>query len=108
MTQIVIDPCDAGQDRLVPADMALAKDIADTLDHHYPGHAWAVYACHAKGIAWIKNIAFSEKMGFLFKVGEVDDWRKAVVMAGGEFLERWGQRRGAFDESTWMGASDGL
>lgn len=82
-------------------DMALAKDYADALNTAYPGHLWAINVQGAQGIATIHNLMLSGKYGFLLHLNKrysASEARKAVVMAGGEILERFKVSRGRMDE----------
>lgn len=88
-------------DGVPPADLQLAKAIAETLAQHYPGWPWAITADHEQGIATIKNHMLHERWGFLFKIGANDTptaLYRAVVRAGGELLERFGIPRGPMTE----------
>lgn len=82
-------------------DMALAKDYADALNTAYPGHLWAINVQGAQGIATIHNLMLSGKYGYLLHLNKrysASEARKAVVMAGGEILERFKVSRGRMDE----------
>ena len=82
-------------------DMALAKDYADALNTAYPGHLWAISVQGAQGIATIHNLMLSGKYGYLLHLNKrysASEARKAVVMAGGEILERFKVSRGRMDE----------
>lgn len=82
-------------------DMALAKDYADALNTAYPGHLWAINVQGAQGIATIHNLMLSGKYGYMLHLNKrysASEARKAVVMAGGEILERFKVSRGRMDE----------
>ena len=44
-------------------DLIMAKDMADTLNTHYPGHLWAVNVDGKQGMADIRNLALSGDWG---------------------------------------------
>lgn len=79
------------------ANMKLAEAIAEGLHHFYPGHLWAVTV--QSGVADIRNIAVSGDMAYTLHLatikGSAQDFKKAVMRAGGEYLERYGLTRGA-------------
>ena len=80
------------------ADMALAKQIADTLTKHYPGHLWAVGIDHEQGVATIENVLLPGKWGFYVHLINIDPGMKRVIMAGGELLERFNVHRGRMNQ----------
>ena len=72
-------------------DILLAKEIAETLHEHYPGHLWAVF---------IKNYYLSDQKCMVLhydKLGDATTRKKRVIMSGGEFLERYNVKRGAYE-----------
>lgn len=80
-----------------PRQEPLARDIARTLEAHYPGHPWHVTVAH--GMAVVRNYGLSHDSGFglhIDKLGSADAVKRGAVIAGGEFLERHNVRRGAF------------
>jgi len=82
------------------ANQKIAKDIAETLNVHYPNHAWAVNADVKQGIVVIYNNRLSGEMGFLLHMADLinDHAMKLVIKSGGEFLERYNIARGEFKE----------
>ena len=80
------------------ADQAIARQVAETLDKHYPGHAWAVQASVEQGIVTVRNLNLSGEMGFILHMDDMhhDPDMKLTVRAGGELLERYRVRRGEF------------
>lgn len=79
-------------------DMLLAKDMADTLNAHYPGHLWGVGVDGSKGVAHIRNFGLSAQHGYTLRLVDnfsASDYKQRVLMAGGEILERYNMRRGA-------------
>lgn len=91
---------------LAANDLVMAKQMAETLHSHYPGHAWAVTCDGATGIATVRNLALSGNWGFTLKLTttySASEFRRRIVMAGGELLERYRLTRGRFDEETYRG-----
>jgi hypothetical protein len=87
-------------------DMLLAKEIADALNSHYPGHLWAVNVDGPNGLANIRDLMLSGQMGYVLKLGNMfsaSDFRRDVIRAGGEILERFRMARGRFDEGQYGG-----
>jgi hypothetical protein len=81
-------------------DVLMAKQMAYDLDTAYPGHLWAVTCEGAKGIATVRNLRLSGNRGFILRLPEIysaSEFKKAVLKAGGEVLERYHQRRGAMN-----------
>ncbi len=88
----------------IPAnDLILAKDMADTLNRHYPGHLWAVNVDGKQGMADIRNLGLSGTWGYRLRLVanySASEFLKRVVSAGGEILERFRLRRGAADNAA--------
>lgn len=81
--------------------MHLAREIAETLHEHYPGHMWAVNI--RDGGATIKNFYISDSYCMFMNLNEFTDAgvrKKGVIRAGGEFLERAHMARKGFQEQT--------
>jgi hypothetical protein len=81
------------------ADLALAKRLAEVLDKHYPGHAWAVNVDSEQGIATIRNLRLSGRWGFYLKLADLGyegGIEREATRAGGEILERYRMSRGRF------------
>ncbi len=83
-------------------DIGMAKEIAETLHEHYPGHAWAVFI--RDGLVWIKNFAnpdpnILDKCMVMYynNLGDAGVRKRKVIMAGGEYLERFSMKRGAYE-----------
>ncbi len=87
-------------------DMVMAKEMADILNTAYPGHLWAVHVDGAgSGFADVRNLAFSGAWGFRVKLKDIysaSQFKKDILRAGGEVLERYRQRRGAFSDSDFQ------
>ncbi|MDH3981292.1 MAG: hypothetical protein OES84_00150 [Kiritimatiellaceae bacterium] len=79
-------------------DFQLAKECADKLHAHYPGHLWAVNVNSelTGGVVNIFNFAISSRYGYVLHLTtvEADPTRKCVIKAGGEILERAHMARG--------------
>lgn len=91
---------------LAANDLVMAKQMAETLHSHYPGHAWAVTCDGATGIATVRNLALSGNWGFTLKLTttySASEFRRRIVMAGGELLERYRLTRGRFNEDAYRG-----
>lgn len=90
------------QPQVAASDMVLARNMAETLHKHYPGHLWAV-TCE-NGVASVRNMYLSGQWGFLLKVGEqysASEFDRQVVRAGGELLERYKLSRSAFRDDQY-------
>jgi hypothetical protein len=86
-------------------DMVLAKEIASTLTNHYAGWAWAVNVDGRNGVANIQNLMLHGQMGYVLKLVNIysaSDFKRDVIKAGGEILERFGANRGRFDENKYL------
>lgn len=84
-------------------ELVLAKQMADTLHKHYPGHLWAVSVSEAQGMADIRNLMLSGNWGFRLKLADhytASDWDKQVRTAGGELLERYRIARARADNEA--------
>ena len=91
------------------SDMALAKEVGEALSAAYPNHPWMVsFQGHALIVrhAVISNaMTFAtgrEGFGSLLpkdKLGTPTELRHTVIMFGGELLEAFGLKRGAWDGS---------
>jgi len=83
-------------------EMTLAKEAADTLLKHYPGHAWMTTV--ENGMLYVRNASLSTRFGYALKVKDLDPASrdKAFVKAGGEILERYNLARSRLDADTWM------
>jgi len=79
----------------------LAKNAAEMLHKHYPGHLWAV-AVDGYFLD-VRNLYLDGRWGFRLAIPKFyssSDWDKQVVRAGGEILERYRQRRARADEAA--------
>jgi hypothetical protein len=76
-------------------DEILAKQAADMLNKHYPGHLWAVNVNSEGGVMLIKNFSISFLYGYTLHLDKLDVGLQKVMRAGGEILERAKMKRGA-------------
>lgn len=87
-------------------DIVMAKQMAEALHAAYPGHMWAV-ACDGQiGFADVRNLALSGNWGFRIKLDEIysgSQFKRQVLMAGGELLERYRMSRGKFNQDQYQG-----
>jgi len=73
-------------------DYVTAKNAADTLHKHYPGHLWAVAIDRAAHMLDVRNLALSGAWGFRISLDAVysgTQFERMVMRAGGELLERY-------------------
>jgi hypothetical protein len=78
-------------------DILMAKEMAEALHSHYPGHLWAVTCDGETGMADVRNLLLSGNWGFRLRLPatySASEFRRRVVMAGGELLERYRIKRG--------------
>ena len=75
--------------------ISMVKNIADVLEKHYPGHAWAVGPSNDYSMLAIWNEALSMQWGMWIRVNEIDPDYKNVMRWAGELLERAKLSRGA-------------
>jgi hypothetical protein len=94
-----------GNPNVVALDFLTAKQMAETLHSHYPGHLWAVTCEGLKGIATVRNLRLSGRWGFVIKLRDLkaDPGMKEVIRAGGELLERYRVSRGRFNPAEFDG-----
>ncbi len=88
-----------GNPNVETLDLLTARQMAETLHKHYPGHLWAVTCEGLKGIATVRNLRLSGHWGFIIKLRDLnaDPGMKEVIRAGGELLERYRVARGRFN-----------
>lgn len=87
-------------------DHIMAKNMADALDSHYPGHLWAVSADSKTGLCTIRDLLLSGQMGCVLKIPAIysaSAFQADVIRSGGEILERYRVSRGRFDENQYAG-----
>jgi len=88
----------------------LAKTTGELLEQHYSGHAWMVRVEMGKTGGLI-SISIPAIMGNLYyfniQLSTADSpeaFKKKILHAGGEILERFNLPRGAFSEVEWKEA----
>lgn len=88
------------------ATVVLVKNIADLLERHYPGWLWAVQPDERGGVINIFSLRLSGQWGWRIKTKNIqnDPTLKLALEAGGEILERFGQRRGPYNYARWANA----
>lgn len=72
-------------------EMATCAQVGELLHTAYPGHIWRVEV--RQGLVTVHNLMLSGRWGFVLKVTSLDSNGKAVIMAGGELLERYNLSR---------------
>jgi hypothetical protein len=88
----------------------IAKLSAQLLSKHYPNHLWMVGWAPGMTLV-IKHMMGDNRYGFTVdaaRAATISELEKAVVMGGGELLERLGYARGAWDGDTPVGTYDGV
>lgn len=88
--------------QLAATDLVLARNMAETLHRHYPGHLWAV-TCE-QGVATVRNLLLSGQWGFVLRVAEqysASEFERNVIRAGGEVLERYRLSRGRLRDEEY-------
>lgn len=82
-------------------DISKAKDIAEALNEHYPGHLWAVSVRGEQGVATIHNLLLSGEWGYtihLDKHPTSSDLKATAIRGAGEILERFNVTRGRINQ----------
>lgn len=77
----------------------MAKLAAQVLTNHYMNHAWAVGWAPGMTLV-IKYLGADARYGYTVDAGRaasISEFERAVVMGGGELLERLDMKRGAWD-----------
>jgi hypothetical protein len=78
----------------------IAKLAAGLLSNHYPSHVWMVGWAPGRTLV-IKNMAIEDgRYGYTVdaaKAATTSELEHAIVIGGGELLERCGAKRGAWD-----------
>ncbi len=90
-------------DDLEPHELVMMKNIAATLERHYPPPKgmplwWGVEINHS--VVNIFNLSLSGREGYILHVDKLSD--EKVVRAGGEILERYGVPRDPSQYNTEM------
>jgi hypothetical protein len=85
-------------------DILMAKEMAEALHQHYPGHLWAVTCDGTTGVFTIRDLMLSGQwgmVGLLRWIYSSSDFKRQVIMYGGELLERYRLRRGKLREDEY-------
>ena len=87
-------------------DLQKAQEVAQTLEKHYPNHPWlisfqgrALVVRHLAISDLVRNDLGRDGFGFVLKhltSYSASDLAKNAVMAGGQMLEAFGLKRGAW------------
>ena len=85
--------------KITATEQLQAKNIAEHLTKHYPGHLWAVQVY--QGIAIIRNVALSGQDAYVLHMDKIDNDGRDVIRAGGEILERFNLGRGHLIENQF-------
>lgn len=83
--------------KITATEQLQAKNIAEHLIKHYPGHLWSVQVY--QGVVIIKNLALSGDWGFVLHQNKMDNDGREVIRAAGELLERYNLSRGRLIEN---------
>lgn len=90
-------------------DLDKAREVGDTLNKHYPHHPWLV--AFQGRVLIVRHMAINEMVkktlgrdGFGFVLKHLDsssakDLSHSAMIAGGQLLEAFGLKRGAWDGS---------
>jgi len=87
---------DSGEDSQMEL---IAKLAAQKLSQHYPAHVWMVGWAPGMTLV-IKNMAMDSRYGYTVDAGRaasISELEHAVMMGGGELLERMSMTRGKWD-----------
>ena len=105
MSQLILEHGDADETH----DLAKAQEVLNTLCEHYPLHLWQVsfqgrvlVVRHGLISAAVRLYLSRDGFGFLIKHLDsysASDLAKKAVQAGGQLLEAFGYKRGAWDGS---------
>jgi hypothetical protein len=93
------------------ADRRWQDAVEHLLEAKYPGWSWHVVIRSDQGIVSVKCLEISRNYGVVIKLGNTDtpaEWRRAILHAGGELLERSNQRRGRRPEAGRITKVDGI
>jgi hypothetical protein len=82
--------------------VSLVKNVADTLEMYYPGHAWAVGPSNDYSMLAIWNEALSMKYGMWIRINEIDPEYRNIMRWAGELLERANVTRGKMNPDELM------
>ncbi len=97
MTTPVIAP-PAIDPRIARRDWPLARAVRHVLESHYPEWAWGVEIPQGQNVVIVRNLDCDPKgkYGMVLHRDKLDPALRQVVLAGGEFLERFRMRRAGY------------
>lgn len=100
---IVLDP---KQLHMSASSVLLAKRIGDLLERKYPGWLWAIEVDERGGVTTVRSLRLSGQWGWRVKTVRIQDdpQLKLIQNGAGEILERFRQRRGAYNRDQWRAA----
>ena len=83
--------------------VVLVKQVADTLELHYPLWNWVISPDEIGGVVNISCLRISTRVVYTLHTSKLqNDWSmRSVIRAGGEYLERFGFRRGGYTHAEW-------
>jgi hypothetical protein len=92
------------------ADLFLTAQIAETIQKHYPGHAWMIEVSHAQRVAMLSIPLFMGRNKWVIHIDTLksDPTQRAVMRAAGEILERYKIPRNAFGLDDFLMALEGI
>ena len=81
----------------------LCKRVADLLDRHYPGWLWTIEPNARSNVLYLRSLRLSKTYGYVLHITTLqnDPQLKVALRAGGEVLERYGAKRGAYSYDQW-------
>lgn len=92
---------------VTPVDLELGRRVLEVLNEHYPGWVWLVDVPPKQNIVVVRNYDCDPrgKYGIVFHKDRLNgsDMRLKVMMAGGEFLERYKVVRAGYDIAAEYG-----
>ena len=97
MTEIILDTHKRSMMKEATV-VSMVKNVADTLDKHYPGHAWMVGPSNDYSMLAIWNGDLSARYGMWVKVTDIDPEYRNIMRWAGELLERAKVSRGKAKE----------
>jgi hypothetical protein len=93
---MMIDLCDNPQ--LAANELIAAREMAAALHGAFPGYVWGVHV--DGGLATVRLMHVSGQWGYVIKLTDqysASDFKRQVVQAGGEILERFCLKTGRAD-----------
>lgn len=96
---------------VLPSDEAMGRRVLEVLHSHYPQWSWIVDVPPNQNLVIVRNLDVDPrgKYGFAIHKGRMiaGDAASMVMLAGGEFLERWRVRRTTYDDNFERGLVGG-